>query len=244
MPRRLPRENIRDWENHQRNFGKTRETKTYSRRDNFPVIEDASSGVNECNAPDAKCSTLPDHCFNDIGTKGCVIYKSLRNCTYGEMTWVVCAASKTSGTKCLPDRNINRAANPRIDDAQPAKNISFECAMCYLTPNADLIFDDHGGELSPWGYNIGKWPRCRTMSNDDPLFKVPHIEVVAQVTANHFCIGQRFFRKKVRCNSSSGKKWSKACILSILAGGFGGDRFYLNYWRSAIGKLLTFGGLG
>ena len=31
---------------------------------------------------------------------------------------------------------------------------------------------------------------------------------------------------------------------SVFTGGFGGDRFYLKYWRSGLGKLLTFGGLG
>lgn len=31
---------------------------------------------------------------------------------------------------------------------------------------------------------------------------------------------------------------------SITLGGFGVDRFYLNHWGSAVGKLVSFGGLG
>ena len=31
---------------------------------------------------------------------------------------------------------------------------------------------------------------------------------------------------------------------SITVGGFGVDRFYLGHWRSGLGKLFSFGGLG
>ena len=31
---------------------------------------------------------------------------------------------------------------------------------------------------------------------------------------------------------------------SITLGGFGGDRFYLGYWREGLGKLFSFGGIG
>ena len=31
---------------------------------------------------------------------------------------------------------------------------------------------------------------------------------------------------------------------SITLGGFGADRFYLGLWKSAFGKLFSFGGLG
>uniref|UniRef100_A0A5S6QIT3 TM2 domain-containing protein n=1 Tax=Trichuris muris TaxID=70415 RepID=A0A5S6QIT3_TRIMR len=58
------------------------------------------------------------------------------------------------------------------------------------------------------------------------------------------CLGRRVFYKKVRCNWTSGYKRWKAITLSILAGGFGADRFYLGLWRSGLGKLFSFGGLG
>ena len=34
------------------------------------------------------------------------------------------------------------------------------------------------------------------------------------------------------------------CAHSITLGGFGIDRFYLEQWGSAVGKLVSFGGLG
>ena len=33
-------------------------------------------------------------------------------------------------------------------------------------------------------------------------------------------------------------------FFEVFVGGFGGDRFYLEYWGSGLGKLLTVGGLG
>ncbi len=54
----------------------------------------------------------------------------------------------------------------------------------------------------------------------------------------------RNFSKKLRCNYSTGRRWSTAFLLSFTLGGFGIDRFYLNYWGAACGKMLTFGGLG
>ena len=33
-------------------------------------------------------------------------------------------------------------------------------------------------------------------------------------------------------------------VLSFTVGGFGMDRFYLEQWGTAVGKLVTFGGLG
>ena len=33
-------------------------------------------------------------------------------------------------------------------------------------------------------------------------------------------------------------------LSSITLGGFGVDRFYLEQWGSAVGKLISFGGLG
>uniref|UniRef100_A0A183CMB5 Dolichyl-diphosphooligosaccharide--protein glycosyltransferase subunit KCP2 n=1 Tax=Globodera pallida TaxID=36090 RepID=A0A183CMB5_GLOPA len=62
--------------------------------------------------------------------------------------------------------------------------------------------------------------------------------------SNVICAGRRTFFKNVRCHWTSGHSWSKALFLSITLGGFGVDRFYLGHWKSAIGKLFSFGGLG
>lgn len=67
---------------------------------------------------------------------------------------------------------------------------------------------------------------------------------VCTVHQSVLCKGRRVFFKNVRCNWSSGYSWWKAMLLSVTLGGFGADRFYLGMWKSAIGKLFSFGGLG
>ena len=86
--------------------------------------------------------------------------------------------------------------------------------------------------------------RCRSQSFQNPIFDTPHSQMKVSVKMEHFCIGNRKFERLVECNVHTGRKWSHACLLSVFTGGFGGDRFYLKYWRSGLGKLLTFGGLG
>ena len=86
--------------------------------------------------------------------------------------------------------------------------------------------------------------RCRSQSFQNPVFDTPHSQMKVAVKMEHFCIGNRKFERFVECNVHTGRKWSHACLLSVFTGGFGGDRFYLKYWRSGLGKLLTFGGLG
>ena len=60
----------------------------------------------------------------------------------------------------------------------------------------------------------------------------------------HTHIAPRNFLMQRRCNYSTGKRWTTAFLLSFTLGGFGVDRFYLNHWASACGKIITFGGLG
>lgn len=59
----------------------------------------------------------------------------------------------------------------------------------------------------------------------------------------HVHTAPRNFKKQVQCNRT-GQSWSTAFLLSFTLGGFGVDRFYLQHWGSACGKLISFGGLG
>ncbi|EGT33453.1 hypothetical protein CAEBREN_20899 [Caenorhabditis brenneri] len=92
-------------------------------------------------------------------------------------------------------------------------------------------------QLQESDYDCEPATNCSTSSTKLQLTKCSaHSSVV--------CMGQRQFYKRVPCNWSSGYSWTKTMILSVVLGGFGADRFYLGLWKSAIGKLFSFGGLG
>ncbi|TKR96982.1 hypothetical protein L596_010917 [Steinernema carpocapsae] len=70
------------------------------------------------------------------------------------------------------------------------------------------------------------------------------VRTICRVDQNVVCKGRRAFYKKIRCNHTNGYSWTTAMLLSVTLGGFGVDRFYLGLWKSAIGKLFSFGGVG
>uniref|UniRef100_A0A183IJ47 TM2 domain-containing protein n=1 Tax=Soboliphyme baturini TaxID=241478 RepID=A0A183IJ47_9BILA len=101
-----------------------------------------------------------------------------------------------------------------------------ECTFCYLK---DATFH-----------------RCRPIYNCSPTAPSFQrmIKTLCVVDESFVCLGRRTFYKVVPCNWTRGYKWWKALVLSITLGGFGVDRFYLGLWRSGIGKLFSFGGIG
>lgn len=92
-------------------------------------------------------------------------------------------------------------------------------------------------QSSPADYDCLPQSNCSTTSSKLVLTE-------CTVHPNVICKGRRSFNRRVRCNWSSGISWAKAMFLSVTLGGFGADRFYLGLWKSAIGKLFSFGGLG
>ncbi|KAK2727074.1 hypothetical protein QYM36_007805 [Artemia franciscana] len=104
-------------------------------------------------------------------------------------------------------------------------NKTFECRYCYQTLPSEHICSGAAFCKSSSIYKQAYTANCTVFSN---------------VT----CLGHRNFSKKLSCNWTSGYRWGTAMLLSIVAGGFGADRFYLGYWQEGIGKLFSFGGLG
>ncbi|KAI2808533.1 TM2 domain-containing protein 3 [Blomia tropicalis] len=97
----------------------------------------------------------------------------------------------------------------------------YQCSFCY--------------QLPPHLYNCSTTTTCQLHSRYKALCTVPD---------DIICMGKRKFFKYVRCEFTSGYKWSTALLLSITLGGFGIDRFYLGNWQEGVGKLFSFGGLG
>jgi hypothetical protein len=100
------------------------------------------------------------------------------------------------------------------------------CRYCYQTEH--------------WEYDCGSPTNCSVSAAPPRSLQT----TVCRVKEHVICLGRRSFYKRVRCNWTSGYKWSTAMLLSVTLGGFGVDRFYLGLWKSGIGKLFSFGGLG
>ncbi|CAJ0962693.1 unnamed protein product, partial [Mesorhabditis belari] len=92
-------------------------------------------------------------------------------------------------------------------------------------------------QSDPWEHTCDPVANCSSTSTQlVPTRCTIHWDVI--------CMGKRHFYKNVKCNWTSGHSWAKALFLSVVLGGFGVDRFYLGLWKSGIGKLFSFGGLG
>ncbi|KAL6729995.1 hypothetical protein Aduo_001001 [Ancylostoma duodenale] len=111
-----------------------------------------------------------------------------------------------------------------------------ECGVNQISVNREA-FCRYCWQSDPSDFDCMPQSNCSTTSTQLVLTE-------CTVHPNVICKGRRTFNKRIRCSWSSGISWAKAMFLSVTLGGFGADRFYLGLWKSAIGKLFSFGGLG
>lgn len=122
--------------------------------------------------------------------------------------------------------NVSCKAKPTVKCTGPRHfERSMTCQYCYQTPSEK--------------HTCSKIGHCNSAANP-----VQRYRSNCTVKSNILCLGKRNFPKNVRCNWTSGYRWSTTLFLSITLGGFGADRFYLGHWQEGIGKLFSFGGAG
>lgn len=157
---------------------------------------------------DEECHKLPVECL---------LCKFNLTCVYGETLNVSCQAL----SKCevllyinlLFLQNSYKILKQFIHlQGRTTFEKTMKCNYCYQTSA-----DDH--YCNATGY-------CNSAANPVQKYRSnctarPHV----------LCLGQRKFVKNMRCNWTSGYKWSTTFLLSITLGGFGADRFYLGHWQ-------------
>lgn len=135
-------------------------------------------------------------------------------CTFNQS----CVYGQPNNVTCTP-------LEEAVCEGEQEFNRTFICRFCYQLPL----------ELT-----------CCSPNTDCNIRGTPRSTYLSNCTAfnTELCIPPRDFMRKLPCNYTTGVRWSTAFLLSITLGGFGVDRFYLGHWRSALGKLFSFGGLG
>lgn len=131
---------------------------------------------------------------------------------------------------CIYGNKVNFSCTVKSDyQCYGQRNVTkvFKCTYCFLLK--DNV--DYTCTRNYTGCNVKAAPPKRFNAS-------------CTVNPKVFCLGQRSFVKASPCNWTAGYKWYTALALSITLGGFGADRFYLGYWKEALGKLFSFGGLG
>lgn len=134
-----------------------------------------------------------------------------------------CLYGTNQTAKCMPKKDVNCSGGQEF-------NRVYMCSYCYQLPT----YKDQCNHSTTCALN--------KPSNYYPAR--PEFISTCWTRPETLCLGRRCFHKKIPCNWSKGYKWSTAMLYSIFLGGFGADRFYLGLWKEAIGKLLSFGGLG
>ena len=145
-----------------------------------------------------------------LGLDGCVVTRNNSDsfdCTRGLSTWAICSKSAKE-VRCIQDDHLAKTEGQKWSRKQFGqhyyKNITFECEMCYMADSSNFLVNNTDPKASQ---------RCRT-EELNPVLKRPVIEAFIDIVPEHFCLGERRFKRYIPCNYHSEKKWSQACLLS------------------------------
>ncbi|KAL3090811.1 hypothetical protein niasHS_007186 [Heterodera schachtii] len=167
---------------------------------------------------EAKENCLPENafCARNALSPQCLRCDFPSVCPFGDSVVVNCTPS-AAFVNCAGDGVVPRA------NVSAVVRLQAKCRFCWQLEQSEIVCEER--------------KNCST--NELTLHRTK-----CRAKPNAICAGRRHFFKNVRCHWTSGHSWRKALFLSVTLGGFGVDRFYLGHWKSAIGKLFSFGGLG
>ncbi|KAL8561502.1 hypothetical protein ACOMHN_011184 [Nucella lapillus] len=135
------------------------------------------------------------------------------------------------------DYTMNETTNYTYDPYGPLVNCTY-LPMEFLNCSDPVDLKENATELYIKGYGCSQWGGRK-------YDQVQKTKVVCTVLPGIECFGNRtFLRGGIPCIKYTGHHFVTTLLYSVLLGFLGMDRFCLGHTGTAVGKLLTLGGVG
>ena len=191
-------------------------------------------------APPQRYAFLPYNCSGQ-GDVPCVQYLQCLTCVEN--------TTKSNSSNCTIGNNSSaQCTYPATLSCTGEKQFTQKVACLYCFQVIPL--SEGARHQNTSDYLPGRDYVCANFTGNEsihcPSVATPAARFISQcrVLPHVSCLGNRTFFVLRPCSHTSGYKRSTAFILSVLLGGLGIDRFYLQHWGSGVGKFISFGGLG